>query len=101
MVLVHQVWLKLKTDDAAAVEAAFKALLALKDEVPGILEISVGTNVTSRANGCTHGLLVKLADMDALNVYIAHPAHQRVVHEVLAPLKAGDTLALDYYEFAA
>jgi L-alanine-DL-glutamate epimerase-like enolase superfamily enzyme len=67
----------------------------LRASVPGVLELSFGKNFTARGREFTHALLVKLADKAALDGYAAHPAHVRVVEELLAPIRA-DVLAVDY-----
>lgn len=78
------------------IKAACDALTALKDKIPVIQELSVGTNFTSRTNH-THGLLVKLATKEDLPVYSDHPEHQAVVKNHILPIKE-DILALDYVE---
>jgi hypothetical protein len=81
---------------AEQIKAACDALLALKDKIPCIVELSVGANFTSRTNH-THGLLVKLASQEDLPVYSDHPEHMAVVKGHILPIK-DDILALDYVE---
>lgn len=84
--------------DASAeqIKAACDALVALKDKIPVITEISVGKNVTARTNH-THGLLVKFAKAEDLPTYSDHPEHLAVVKGFIAPIKE-DVVALDYVE---
>ena len=77
------------------VERAFEELRALKGKIPGIMELTCGANFTDRARGYTHGLVVLFTDRAALEVYLPHPEHQRVVQEFINPIRA-DALALDY-----
>lgn len=48
--------------------------------------------------GYTHAILVKLdASLDALKAYSEHPAHMKVVTELIAPIR-DDVMAVDYIE---
>jgi hypothetical protein len=95
MVLVHMVWFKWRADATEEqIASAIAALVALKDKIPCILELSVGKNVTTRTPH-THGLLVKFASIDDLPVYSDHPEHQAVVKGHILPIKE-EILALDY-----
>jgi len=89
----HMVWIRFRPGvDARRIERHMVALRALKLTVPGILELAVGRSFTDRANGCTHGLLVRLQSRADLEAYLKHPEHVRVA----TPLKAdAEVLALD------
>ena len=76
-------------------EKAFKELRALKTKIPGILELTCGVNFTDRAKGFTHGIVVRFENQAALDTYLPHPEHQRVVVEFFNPIRA-DALAMDY-----
>jgi hypothetical protein len=93
--IVHVVLFNFSAAPEAAIAALQAGLLSLRDSVPGVLELSFGKNFTARGREFTHALLVKLADKAALDGYAAHPAHVRVVEELLAPIRA-DVLAVDY-----
>jgi hypothetical protein len=58
MALEHMVWLTPKTgvgeDKMEEILASIRALT----HIPGVLSISAGQNITDRANGATHGVLV-------------------------------------------
>jgi hypothetical protein len=82
-----------------AINRAVTELLALKDKIPGILELTCGQNFTDRGKGFTHGLVVRFTDRAALDIYGPHPEHQRVVQTYINPIRA-DVLAFDY-EIAA
>ena len=93
MVLEHMVWLTPKPgvgDDK--MEEILGSIRALT-HVPGVMAISAGRNITDRANGATHGVLVTLESADDLSGYLGHPDHQ-AVGAVLR--EHCDVLALDY-----
>jgi hypothetical protein len=90
----HMVWIKFRADvPAQRIEQHVAALRSLKDRVPGILDLTIGRNFTDRANGCTHGLSVILADKAALAAYAPHPVHVEVAG---ALRQDAEILALDY-----
>lgn len=70
-------------------------LMALKDKVPSILDISAGPNFSDRNQGFEYGLVVRFADRQGLDAYQVHPDHQSIVHELIRPAVA-DILAVDY-----
>jgi len=84
--------------DTATQEAKDKVmteLRKLKNKIPGIVDLSCGANFCDRAKGYEHGLVVRFNDRAALQAYGPHPDHQRVVQELITPIRA-DVLALDY-----
>ena len=93
MSLEHMVWLTPKTgvgnDKMEEIIASIRALT----HIPGVLSISAGQNMTDRANGATHGVLVTLERAGDLPSYLNHPDHQ-AVGEVLR--EHCEVLALDY-----
>ena len=93
MPLEHMVWLTPKEgvsdDKMEDILASIRALT----HIPGVLAISAGQNITDRANGATHGVLVTLEGPDELPAYLNHPDHQ-AVGQVLR--EHCDVLALDY-----
>ena len=93
MALEHMVWLTPKAGvDDAKMEEILASIRALT-HVPGVMAISAGGNITDRANGATHGVLVTLESADDLSGYRGHPDHQ-AVGAVLR--EHCDVLALDY-----
>ena len=80
---------------AEAKDRVEEELRALLTQIPGILDLTYGENFSSRSQGYTHALVVRFEDRAALEVYSPHPAHQRVVQEFIAPIRA-DTLVVDY-----
>ncbi len=78
-----------------AIDAAMTELRALKGKMEGILDLSCGANFSDRAQGFTHGLVVRFTDRAALETYGPHPAHQHVMQNFINPIRA-EVLALDY-----
>lgn len=78
-----------------AIDNAMTELRGLKDKIPGIIDLSCGANFTDRSKGYTHAVVVRFPDRAALEAYIPHPEHQRVVQNVFGPIRA-DVLAVDY-----
>ena len=93
MALEHMVWLTPKSGVSEAQMEAIVASIRALTHIPGVTAISAGKNVTERANGATYGILVTLADAQALPQYINHPDHQAVG---LVLREHCEVLALDY-----
>ncbi len=63
-------------------ELLVQTLLKLKEQIPGIVELTAGVNVTEETgniHGYTLGLRVTFTDQEALRQYGPHPAHQDFV----------------------
>ena len=85
--------------DTAAPEAiddVMQMLLALKGKVPGLVESTGGANESTRAQGYSHGAVMKFETREALEAYATHPEHQKVLQR-LALLMA-QVVVLDYPE---
>ncbi len=80
---------------AEAIQQAVDGLRDLRGQIEGIVDLSCGADFSSRAQGYTHGLVVRFTDRASLEAYGPHPAHQRVVTTLIDPIRA-DVLALDY-----
>lgn len=94
--ILHVVAFRFRPDTAdALVEGAGAALLAMKGRIPDIREINWTRNLAPGADDYSHVLTVLLDDMAAVERYAVHPVHQRVVAEVLAPIREA-RLALDF-----
>lgn len=94
--VIHIVLFRWKpgTTDAQR-DAALTALRELANAIPGIVDLTCGANFTDRAKGYDTGLVVRFRNRQALEAYLPHPAHRRVVDEVINPIRE-DSLALDY-----
>jgi len=51
----------------------------LQGQIPGLLETSVGLNVSPRGQGYELGGVMKFADQAALDAYGPHPIHQQLL----------------------
>jgi len=71
------------------------ALVALKNIVPGVVDITCGENFTSRSQGHQLGLFVRVESKEALDTYINHPAHKEVAETMIKPFTE-NILAIDY-----
>ncbi|WFR60638.1 Dabb family protein [Paenibacillus amylolyticus] len=72
-------------------------LLALQEQIPGIVTLTAGINVTEetdRIQGYTIGLRVTFADLEALRAYGPHPAHQAFVASLDGWVE--DVIVVDY-----
>ncbi|MCL6661675.1 MULTISPECIES: Dabb family protein [Paenibacillus] len=72
-------------------------LLALQEQIPGIVTLTAGINTTEetdRIQGYTIGLRVTFEDQDALRAYGPHPAHQAFVASLDGWVE--DVIVVDY-----
>jgi len=63
-------------------ERLLEVLFALKEQIPGIVELTAGMNVTEETeniNGYTLGLRVTFDSRESLQQYGPHPKHQQFV----------------------
>lgn len=63
-------------------EQLVQELLTFKGEIPGILELTAGVNVSEEKqniHGYTLGLRITFDSQEALRQYIPHPKHQAFV----------------------
>jgi hypothetical protein len=74
------------TASEEAIAAALRAVLALKDEIPGVIGIAAGKNESRFGDGFTHAFVVRFASREARDAYDAHGAHRRLVKQVFAPI---------------
>ncbi len=81
--------------DPEAIDRAIMELRGLKEKIPEIMDLSLGTNFSERAKGFTYGMVFRFKDRAALNAYIQHPEHQHVVKTFINPIRA-EILVFDY-----
>ncbi len=55
---------------------------ALKQAIPGIVDVQVGRNMSNYNQGYTHGFVMRFVDAKHLKAYAPHPAHQKVSEEL-------------------
>ncbi len=88
-VVDHLVLIKLKTDATRKqIDDLTGALLSLKDEVPGIIDIGAGVNNSPEGQdkGHNYALFVRLKDAATRDAYLIDPRHQSVVVEYAVPI---------------
>ena len=51
----------------------------LQGQIPGLVETSVGINISARGQGYELGGAMKFADKASLGAYGPHPVHQKLV----------------------
>ena len=93
MAIEHMVWLTPKTGVSDAKMEEILASIRALTHLPGVMTISAGRNITDRAKGPTHGVLVTLESANDLLGYLEHPDHQ-AIGTVLR--EHWEVLALDY-----
>lgn len=86
-------WSELASVDA--IQDVMNRLRDLKNQVPGIIDLTCGEGLAATKQGYTHGVTIRFIDRKALEAYLPHSAHQQVV-EFLKPLIAEVPLVFDY-----
>ena len=103
--VTHIVLFKWKEDAThEKIEAVLESLRLMKDEIPFVIDMSVGTqdsNIHSdyheRSKGFTHGMTVVLADGEDLKAFRDHPLHKRCVAKLMSSILE-DIFAVDYFD---
>ena len=67
-------------------------IVALKDQIPGVLDVKIGKNFTDRAPHITYSGVVTLADKEALAGYGPHTANKELL-KILMPTVKNITIA--------
>lgn len=101
----HIVILKFKPHYAESdIEAAVLPLGALKQFIPSMSGFSFGKNVSPEQlnKGFTHAFVMSFEHAQGRDFYLAHPEHQRIATEVLAPMLENglESVVVMDYEFA-
>lgn len=74
--LLHIAWLRFHNGvSKERIEKHFSACRGLVGRVPVVLNLQCGANISDRAGGMTHGIVVALPDRAALPAYLDHPDH--------------------------
>jgi hypothetical protein len=91
---IHIFGFRWKTQATGADKArAQKDILAFRGNVPGLIEVSVGPNISPRGQGYTFAGLMKFTDKAAYDAYTTHPSHLALL-QWLVPLI--DPIELDF-----
>lgn len=90
--ILHCVFLRLKaatTPDEK--QSLFDAVVALKQVIPGIVDIKYGPNVSPEGlhGGFVDGFVVTFESPEARDAYLPHPAHVAVGERIIASIDGG------------
>jgi hypothetical protein len=90
--ILHCVFMRLKSaftpDDK---QALFEAIVALKQVIPGILDIKHGPNVSPEGlhGGFVDGFAVTFESPEARDTYLVHPEHVAVGERIVSSTDGG------------
>jgi hypothetical protein len=85
MAVLHIAWLRFKPDvGPERINQHLAACRGLVGKVPVLMDLECGANLSDRAGGFTHGIVVTLPDHAALPAYLDHPAHVPVATALVA-----------------
>lgn len=92
---IHSLAARLKPGitDAQIAETG-NILRGLQQEIPGLLAVYAGMNISPHAGGYGFGAGMHFADRTSLEAYYDHPAHQAVIPKLLAVVE--DVVEVDY-----
>ncbi len=71
-----------------AVEALADGLAALPGQVPDILAYTFGPDLGLADDHPDYGLVADFTDVEAFRRYAQHPAHRRLIDDLLKPIVA-------------
>jgi stress responsive alpha/beta barrel protein len=84
MALRHVAWLRFKDGvSTERIEEHMAACRSLVGRVPVVQNLECGRNLSNRAEGFTHCIIVSLTDLDALPAYLDHPEHVPVAEALV------------------
>jgi Stress responsive A/B Barrel Domain len=90
----------MKLHGASDARRIFTALKNLQSQIPGIINIRCGSDCSPEGlqRGYTHGFTVDFADTAARDIYLTHPAHQKVGVMIVGAAEGGldGILVLDW-----
>ena len=82
----HVVLMKFREDRSRqALAAVVEGLMALPAQIPEIRAMSAGENLGLAPNGCELAIVVDFTSSEDYLVYANHPAHRRVIQELIDP----------------
>jgi hypothetical protein len=85
MAVRHVAWLRFKSGvSPERIEEHMTACRSLIGRVPVVQNLECGPNLTDRAGGFTHCIIVSLSDREALPAYLEHPDHLPVAEALVA-----------------
>ena len=81
--ITHIVLLQPKQEiSLAAINTALDHVQALKDAIPGIVDVQAGKNSSGNHQGYTYGFVMRFIDAEHLKAYTPHPKHHIVSQEL-------------------
>ncbi len=92
--LTHIVLFKLKDKSPENLQILKEKLLGLKDQVPVLRFIEVGTDVIHSERSYDVGLYTKFDSLEDMQAYQVHPAHVKVAEYIQTIREA--IVAIDY-----
>ena len=90
--ILHCVFMRFKASTQAAdKQAIYDAIVALKDAIPGIVEIKHGPNVSPEGlnGGFVDGFIVTFESPEHRDDYLVHPDHIAVGDRIVAATDGG------------
>ena len=82
--VIHVVLVKPKESASLEeIQSVLDQAKALKEIIPGIVEVEAGKNVAKHQGGFEYGLVMRFDTMEHLQAYLPHPAHLAVVKEIV------------------
>ncbi len=81
--ITHVVLLKPKAETTPdEMRQVLAQVQVLQQQIPGIVDVQVGENLSMSHQGYTHGFIMHFIDMEHLKAYAPHPAHRVVSDEI-------------------
>jgi hypothetical protein len=90
--ILHCVFLRFKAAVAAPEkQSIFEAVVALKQVIPGILDVKYGPNVSPEGlhGGFVDGFAVTFESPEARDAYLIHPEHVAVGERIVSSTDGG------------
>lgn len=90
--ILHCVFLRFKSAvQASEKQAIYDAIAALRDVVPGILDVKFGPNVSPEGlnGGFRDGFVVSFENAEARDAYLVHPDHVAIGDRIVASTDGG------------
>lgn len=91
----HIVLVKLRQATDEQIDELIRRTLALKNCIPGLLDIQQGKNFASRSQGYEIGMTARFEDRAALEAYLPHPMHQEIL-TYLKEIGLEDLIVVDF-----
>jgi hypothetical protein len=90
--ILHCVFLRFKSATATSEkQAVYEAVAALKDVIPGIIDVKYGQNVSPEGlnGGFLDGFVITLESTEARDAYLVHPEHVAVGERIVSLTDGG------------